>query len=556
MIAFLAAIYEFLVAVGPLLAAIVAAVVGIAKALFAAAEVTAVLYLFYAFLLLMFDPKGQPKIQQLITNITASGLRVFNPVFKTLATEVAAVVEGVIGDMKDSGASVAGPILTETQHIAELILSAQRSILAVGGESTPDSAIGTAAEAFKVAMGAGLGSAGFTLAFETLLPERLNTLNGVGPIMAEMAGFREVARAVLDPLYENAFSRSLRYQYQSTFKPDFPREQDAVLWHARRLLTDDQLKTIFHYSGLKGEYEDAYLQSAYHSISPFILIDLFKAGVFTDQELTHLLNFAGIRDSDQALINKYVQFIVPDPERKQALSALMTAAERGTLDSVEIDQGLQSLDVPAVAWPFVHKTVYYRRLEQLAELYRKSISEGYQFGVITDADYVPHLEAIGIAAADAQAHYAIDSIKKHGKEAAAAARAAARLATQRTRAEVNAATAAYRAGDLNLVELEAAYLAAGLDGEIATAATAMQQARRQGALRYVFGLYLPSVEAVDLGEKVRAVEAQYKRQLIDDAAAAAALDGLGIPSGNAKALLAAWAAMKSKPTTTGELLTL
>lgn len=554
MIAVLLAIWEFLVAAGPLIAAIAAAVISIAKALFTAAEITAVLYLFYAFLVLLFDPRGKARIQQLLANLTRGGFELLTPLFSTLSSEVAGVVQGVLTEIAANGKSISAPILEQTQALAESLLTAQRDILSTGGYSHPDNAIERAGEAFKVAMGAGLGSAGVTLAFETLLPERLNTLNGVGPIMAEMAGFREVAGAVLDPLYENAFGRSLRYQYQKTFKPDLPNERDAVLWHARGLLTDEQLGTVFDYSGLKGEYESAYMLSAYRALSAFVMVDLIKSGVFVEADLADMLQFYGLRPADQTRVKAYVDYIVPDPQRKTALSALLTAAERGTMTDAEVDTELGALLIPQAAWFYIHKAIDYRRLEQLAELYRKSVQEGYAYGTITDADYVPDLEAIGIAAADAQAHYAVDSLKKHGKEAVAGQRAAARLEGQRTRAAVNAATAEYRTGALNEVELGAALLAAGLDPEIATAAVTIQAARRKGALRYVYGMYQTPADALLTHEKVTAVENQFKKQLITDADATAALANIGIPDANAMALLAAWAAMKTKPTTTGEFL--
>jgi hypothetical protein len=82
----------------------------------------------------------------------------------------------------------------------------------------------------------------------------------------------------------------------------------------------------------------------------------------------------------------------------------------------------------------------------------------------------------------------------------------------------------------------------------------VQELKRRGHLRYVFGLWLETRQATDLREQVTAIEDQYKKQLIDDAAAAAAIDALGIPPSNAAALLATWAAEKVKPTTYGEKL--
>ena len=123
--------------------------------------------------------------------------------------------------------------------LAATLVQTSSDNLIAGGASTPDNAIKQAADAFAAAFGFGISSAVVTAAFEAVFPEKLNTLNGAGPMLAQMAGFKEVAQQVLEPLYANAFGRSLEYKYRSIFKPELPDESDAVTWHARRLLTDD-----------------------------------------------------------------------------------------------------------------------------------------------------------------------------------------------------------------------------------------------------------------------------------------------------------------------------
>ena len=138
--------------------------------------------------------------------------------------------------------------------------------LTQNGESTPDNAVATATAAMGEAYGFGMASAATTAFFEACLPEKLNVLNGAGPLLAKMAGFDEIAAAVRDPLYHNAFGRALDYHFRSIFKPELPNEGDAVEWHSRGLLTDDQLRTIFNYSGLKTEYETPFITSAYRAV--------------------------------------------------------------------------------------------------------------------------------------------------------------------------------------------------------------------------------------------------------------------------------------------------
>ena len=126
------------------------------------------------------------------------------------------------------------------------------------------------------------------------------------------------------------------------------------------------------------------------------------------------------------------------------ISTLMTAAELGVFTPDEVQQNVTTSSQITDAGQLATLTIYARRLQQLTALYRKSMSEGYKTGQISDADYVPHLEAIGLPAADAEAHYAIDSITLRGKALAAEQRVANKAAAALQRAQIQAALAAFR----------------------------------------------------------------------------------------------------------------
>lgn len=191
---------------------------------------------------------------------------------KPLLDELAPTVAQIAGQLRDAlnshGGGIVSTIGGDFQSVARTALETQRGALASLGESTPDNAIDAAAEAFAVAFGAGLTSAGVAALFEAVFPEKLNTLNGVAPMLAKMAGFDEVAAEVIGPLYSAAFGKSLEYKYRSQFKPEYAKEPDAVRWHARRLLSDADLAEVFGVSGLKAKYETPFIASAYNPVSP------------------------------------------------------------------------------------------------------------------------------------------------------------------------------------------------------------------------------------------------------------------------------------------------
>ena len=486
--------------------------------------------------------KNRQIVANWLANWTHAGFDAAIPLLNGLEAALGPLAAAFVAAFNQYG----GPIATDIQSaIAPIIrtgLDTSANGLTASGESTPDNALEMAAAALVDAFGFGIGSAGATAAFEAVFPEKLNVLNGVGPMLAQMAGFDEVQANVRGPLYENAFGKSLDYHFRSLFKPELPNEADAITWHARRLLTDAQLSTIFNYSGLKPEYEAPFITSAYRPVPPFLLARAAEAGAIPVAQLTGALQFAGFRDVDITMLETAYAYLAILPYINQYITAAVRSTELGTMTPAELGQSLTQANIPQEAQTWIQLTVATRKLEQLAELYRKSISEGYRYGTITDAQYVPSLEAIGIGAADAQAHYAVDSIAKTGKAAVAAVKAAERLAAQRTRAEGKAAIQGFRSGTLDAVALEAALIAAGYDPVVAGFAVTYETLKQTGVEVYVYGVELPRSQALVLREQVSALGIQVRAQLVTPAAALAALAGYGVPAANAQALVADWAA--------------
>ena len=489
-----------------------------------------------------------------MANIVTGASKVARPLLTALQPELQGTVAAFVAAFQSLGPelsqTVAGPIgALAATNFAEADLN-----LAKAGLSTPENAVAQAGAAFKQAFGFGIGASAAAAAFESVFPEKLNVLNGIAPALGGMAGFEEVTSEVLGPLYRNAFGRSLEYAYRSQFKPDYPDEADAVQWHARRLDVGWTLDEIFQNSGLKQKYEAAYIASAYRAVPPFLLARAAEAGAIPDAQLSSILQFDGYRDQDIAALKVGWAYLAVLPYINQYITAAVRSTELGTMTPQELGQSLTDANLNQDQQSWIQLTVATRKLEQLAELYRKSISEAYKYGTITDAQYVPSLEAIGIGAADAQAHYAVDSIAKTGKAAVAALKAEERLAAQRMRAAGQAAIAGYKSGTLDAVALEAALLAAGYDPVVAGFAVTVQTLKREGNEVFIYGVTLPRSQALVLREQVGALGVQVKAQLVAPAAALAALAGYGVPAANAQALVAEWAATHTPSADVGVLL--
>src|SRR5208337_3995025 len=462
-------------------------------------------------------------VQVWFQTIIVGGLEVTTTLLARATPALKPIIDAFINAFEVSGAPLAAEIAAPVAAFAKGTFTAASGNLIAGGESTAANAVDRAATALADAFGLGLSSAAVTAAFEAIFPEKLNTLNGVGPMLAQLAGFADISAAIREPLYRAAFGRSAEYHFNSIFTPNLPSVQDAAHWLARGIIGTAQFNILFVASGLKEVYSPDVTEAAYTPVSPRLLARAVEIGAVPPADLRDVLTFAGLRQIDQDRLIAAFDALALQPYRTTMLGAAKRAFERGVRTAAEFQSDMDYLKIPAEAQIIVQTDAAIWKDEQLVELYRKSISEGYKYGTISDAQYVPSLEAIGIDVADAQAHYAVDSIAKTGKILQAAERAAAALARRETGAAMRAAIAGFKNGTLDAVALEAALLAAGVEPVIAGYVVDFETARLAGPLIYLYGVQLTRDAALVLKENVAAVEDQYKRQLINDAEAASAL---------------------------------
>lgn len=536
------ALWAWLVALGPWLEGLGGAAVTIGVALWEIAKIYAVLLLLVAAWEILFDRKGRSRLGNLAYNITVGAAKAAAEILADVLPSLTGIATGFVDAFTSRGGAIHQSISQPIADLTTTNFARTTDLLKAAGESTKENALDQAGKALGQAFGFGIASAGTAAAFEAAFPEKLNVLNGVAPMLASMAGFGEVSSAIRDPLYRAAFGKSAEYHFNNVFKPELPTESDAVKWYSRGLITPDELREIFAVSGLKEKYERPYLDAAYRPAPPFILSRIAAMGVISDADLKHLLEFNGLRPNDIHILVEGFAAAADQPAAKLYQSALMTAAERGTVTDADLVNALHDLGLSDTAIGWTRLAIATRKLEQLDELYRKSVDKAYEYGLITDADYVPHLLAIGIAEADADAHYALASVAKSGKALLAGERLQARAAALLSREAIMAALAQYHSGQIPLSALGPALIAAGMDAGLAGFAVTAAQARTAGAMNVVYGLLKPRVEAEQLRADVSALSEQVVKKVITPSAMREQLLALGIGAREANALVARAAA--------------
>lgn len=371
---------------------------------------------------------------------------------------------------------LAGPF----QGLAKSLLTAQQGALASLGLSTPANAKDAAAEAFTVAFGAGISSAAVTALFEAVFPEKLNTLNGVGPMIAQMAGFKEVARNTLQPLYSAAFGVSLEYEYLSQFRPKQIDLGAARAAFSRRLISQAQFEQLAQLHGLAPQWVATEEAAAYRPISPFVLA---RAVDDTNVDLNPILDamhFAGYRDADiTGMVNA-----LENASLKSAREEFLKAAEanyiNGLITQDEWQQLLNFLNISGKAQNLIEGAAIHKRLKLLAETYKKGWDAELLAEKITVADYRVALAGLGYDSPNIDA--LVGSMSQRLDAIEFKSESAITKAQRRKDQElaVTAAMTAYKRNEIDLPALSAALLVAGLD--VATAALYVALATARGRI--------------------------------------------------------------------------
>jgi len=399
-----------------------------------------------------------------------------------------------------------------------------------------------AVAALEDAVKFGLSSYATTVMFETLLPEKLNTLNAIGPILATLAGFEEIVKRILGPQLDASFGRLAGYQANADNRTKLPSGGDGLELFARRISVEADIDPLLGFEGINVDWVAALKRRSYRPVSPRALATAFVDAPFPRDDVKLILDDNAIYPDAEKILLDALEARSTQNVRAQYLNAVLTAAEGGVFSDSDVDSALNDLGFSQQASHFVKLTVAVKRLKQLEVIYRRSISASYKFGLISDADYIPHLTAIGLGQADAEAHYALDSIEKNGRALVAQEREQARAAAKLQALSVRAAIASYDARQIDAPALAGGLTAAGVDPASVALLVEIASARRDARQVFAFGVYLDAADAAHLREQVAVLKAEVSKKLTDPDAAFARLLALSIPRPNATALVEAWAA--------------
>lgn len=425
----------------------------------------------------IFTPAGRKASVELVDNLFHGRWDKILPNIEDLSKDVGAIAKAAAKAIDTYGPPIAYDLATPFRVVARSLLEAQQGAMAPIGESTPDNALDAAGQGFAVAFGAGLAEAGVAALFEGLLPKDFKLLDDFPEFIGEMAGFKEVAHAVLHPLYHNAFGQSLEYHYRAKFKPELPSEGDAITWHARRLINDEQLRKIFHYSGLKDEYEPAYIKSAYRALPLFAMSRTIDDSNRDPTPLKELMRFSGYREEDiQTAIDAFRNLAFKSL-RQEVLKSAEANFVAGIADEAALVRTMNSLDLSDEAKRLIELAATQKRLKVLADDYKRGWDYKAAAEEIDAQQYRIGLAGLGYTSPVIDALVSEMADRMSSVEFKAAAMAAREEEREDLRIGIRAAQTAFREGTIEAVGFTAALLALGVHPHTAAMYLALAEAR-------------------------------------------------------------------------------
>ena len=353
-------------------------------------------------------------------------------------------------------------------------------------------------------------------------------ISKLGEYAAGLLGFEELREVQLGPLVDFGIARIAELQAKKLFGQELPGAGALAALAARGLITGAQYLTWVPYTGLPGELWEQTRESAYSGLGARRILPLVQTGLFSQADIADELTFSGLRPASMKRYLLAAPYLATNTERNTLRSTIEKAYIAGLLSDADlqtqVDGAEQNTDRDALI-------LQRCRLEKLIAGVKDLEAEYttmYLGGLIDDPTYRSYLQGIGLqpdmlnfiaGKAEARANATL-----HRKELAAAA------ALQRATAAVErqAALKNFEEGNLSLPLYTAALIETGLTPIQAAAWSDLAALKKEGNVRWVYGLQLSPQAATILKERVGALTDQRKRQLITQQDYVKSLSQLGI----------------------------
>jgi hypothetical protein len=373
-------------------------------------------------------------------------------------------------------------------------------------------------------------------------------------MLATLAGFEEVSRAGLAPIFYAGIAQPARYDANSRFRSLLPNFMQAQVMYSRRKIDQPTFESLLAYAGLAPEYVDPITAAGYRPLQPRALATAIQDTAFPTDEVRAMLEDNGLAPANVEFYLSVLEANSLRNIRNSYITEALTAYGQGVVSDTELTEILDSVGWSQEAQKLATNRAMLQRRVLLAKEVESQIVSLVAAGSVAPAVGEQQLEAAGVQSWLADLKITLATTRADIAKLKAAERAEAKLEVSRQRGETRALISSYQSGAIDDAALAAGLVLAQVDPTIASTIVAVQSAIRAGRMRIVYGQLLNPEDAKVLTDRVAAIESQLKKQLITTDTARVQLNALSVDAKQAAALLAKWASLIAKATTTGELI--
>ena len=343
-----------------------------------------------------------------------------------------------------------------------------------------------------------------------------------------LLGFDELKEVQIGPLVKYGIARIAEMQAKKTFGQELPGATALADLASRGLITNPQYFTWVPYTGLPGELWEQTREAAYRGLNARQMLRLIETGLYSQAEINDELTFSGMRPLSQQRMLRAAPYLATNTERNALRSSLEKAYIAGLMDDPTLADNIDSIEQNVDRGNLVLQRVKWEVLTQESKDLETEYTTMFVGGLIDDPTFRSFLGGIGLqpwkvntvaGKAEARANATLQR-----KTLAAAAQVQRATAT----VERQAALKNFEQGTLPLPLYVAALIETGLTPTQAAAWGDLAALKKEGNIRWLYGLQLTPDAATVLKQRVSALTDQRKRQLISQQQYVQALGQLGI----------------------------
>ena len=313
--------------------------------------------------------------------------------------------------------------------------------------------------------------------FSELIPIEFNILGGLreyGELLARNLGLGRLARQALRPLMQIMVADPLMWQLNKTYRPKLLSEGQAVKAFKSGLIDRNELNRILSYQGYSDSAIEVLIADYSKPWHASQLMALYRSGAISETEAIGRLIDEGI---PQATAGELWQSYLVDAAQTQEeawLSALFREVRQGYLEIQPLTDAIDAAPLTPI-----EKKLYHDRAGLLVELPRKHLTESELerafLGGIVDMTTVQDVwRRIGYSTASIQVLSLLLLQKQSSTNRTKSGHAAHKVITEAQ------AEAAYKAGIINLAQLQAYWHAMGYSPDDQAVLSALVQLKTPG----------------------------------------------------------------------------